>query len=518
MIRTHVVLVAALLAACVTPKPEHLTPDAAPGAISFGGGKGGPDPLAMIGTFLSTLKKPGPWDELERADGASMLSEHQALLTLDGGVSELETMSFFGQGGTPLRKLQERLRVLAKDPMISGFVLRFGDLALGATSAEELRLTLASLGKPVDCHADALGGASVVVAAGCTSLTLAPGGAIELQGPYLAPLFLKGIFTKVGVDAHFVQMGAYKGAAEALTRETPSPEMKETYEAIVAGEHAHLVASLAAWRKVDAAKAKGWIDHALYEADDAKKEGLVDGIQPYEAWLAAKAPKWVRTDLEPDPTPADTLARLLGTTPRPSGPHVALLYAVGSIVDGAGSNGALGAREEIAPRRLVAAIRAAAADARARTIAGAWNEDLNAFSMTWGGKYLDASLLQMVPLRFLPPDDPRIVGTVDAIVRTLDHQSWLKRYDAPDDGFGKMEVAFVICMYWLIEALAMTGRKDEARRRLDLARAALTPLGLMSEDVDPLSNRLSGNFPQAYSHVGLIHAAFASSPRWSEVL
>lgn len=76
----------------------------------------------------------------------------------------------------------------------------------------------------------------------------------------------------------------------------------------------------------------------------------------------------------------------------------------------------------------------------------------------------------------------------------------------------------MICTFWLIEALALCGQVDEARQAMEQALLALSPLGLLSEDIDAHSGRLWGNFPQAYSHVGLIHAAFAASPRWADLL
>lgn len=132
---------------------------------------------------------------------------------------------------------------------------------------------------------------------------------------------------------------------------------------------------------------------------------------------------------------------------------------------------------------------------------------------SYGGREVDAALLQAVSLGFLPPEDPRLVGTVEAIQSDLSHQGWLKRYRT-NDGFGEPVVAFTICTFWLIEALARMGREAEARRLMDQVRLSMSPLGLLSEDIDPLSGVMWGNFPQAYSHVGLIHAAFAASPRW----
>ena len=125
------------------------------------------------------------------------------------------------------------------------------------------------------------------------------------------------------------------------------------------------------------------------------------------------------------------------------------------------------------------------------------------------------SLLQMARLRFLQEGNPRLSGTIDAIARELAHEGWLLRYNL-NDGFGKPSVAFVICSFWLIDALACAGRR--ARSLFDCIHGALSPLGLLSEDYDTATSRTWGNFPQTYSHVGLIHAAFAVSPQWADVL
>jgi GH15 family glucan-1,4-alpha-glucosidase len=105
---------------------------------------------------------------------------------------------------------------------------------------------------------------------------------------------------------------------------------------------------------------------------------------------------------------------------------------------------------------------------------------------------------------------------VDAIRNELSHHGWLKRYRT-NDGFGVPEVAFTLCTFWLAEALARLGRTDEARALMEQMRIVQSPLGLLSEDLDPATGVMWGNFPQAYSHVGLIDAAFAASPRWSEI-
>ena len=161
--------------------------------------------------------------------------------------------------------------------------------------------------------------------------------------------------------------------------------------------------------------------------------------------------------------------------------------------------------------------QAAAEAIRAQIVTQAWCEERNGFASAYGGRDLDAALLQMATLRFLPRGDPRLSASIDATVRDLSRDGWLYRYRS-DDGLGVPEVAFVICTFWLVEALAATERSRDARAVMDSIQKVLTPLGLMSEDYATFSGQMYGNFPQAYSHVGLIHAAFAASPRWSEVL
>lgn len=168
-------------------------------------------------------------------------------------------------------------------------------------------------------------------------------------------------------------------------------------------------------------------------------------------------------------------------------------------------------------RSLEQEFRVAADRIREELIARAWNAKLGSFVAQYDGTDLDASLLQMAVLRLLPADDHRVRGTLDAIWTNLSKDGWLFRYRL-DDGFGQPKVAFIICTLWLVEALAMTGRTDEAKTVLKQVHSALSPLGLLSEDYETANLRMWGNFPQAYSHVGLIHAAFAASPRWSDIL
>jgi GH15 family glucan-1,4-alpha-glucosidase len=165
---------------------------------------------------------------------------------------------------------------------------------------------------------------------------------------------------------------------------------------------------------------------------------------------------------------------------------------------------------------LQAEFRGAADRIRAEIMEKAWNVSTSSFVGSYGGAELDASLLQLAVLRFLPPDDARLRSTIERIRRELAFEGWLKRYKR--DPMGKTEVAFTVCTFWLVEALARIGDKQAARETFERALEMLSPVGLISEDYDPVGRRMWGNFPQAYSHVGLIHAAFAASPGWVEVI
>jgi GH15 family glucan-1,4-alpha-glucosidase len=147
----------------------------------------------------------------------------------------------------------------------------------------------------------------------------------------------------------------------------------------------------------------------------------------------------------------------------------------------------------------------------------AWNAGENAFTETFGGETMDASLLLMHELGFMAADDPRFVGTVEAIERHLRRGDHLFRYAAEDD-FGLPENAFNICTFWFIDALDAIGRGDEARALFENMLGHRTRLGLLSEDLDTQSGELWGNFPQTYSMVGLINSAMHLSRSWEEAL
>jgi GH15 family glucan-1,4-alpha-glucosidase len=139
----------------------------------------------------------------------------------------------------------------------------------------------------------------------------------------------------------------------------------------------------------------------------------------------------------------------------------------------------------------------------------AYDSDVGAFVQYYGSTRLDASLLMIPLVGFLPATDPRVLGTVRAIQRHLVSDGFVARYNtAPDvDGLPPGEGAFLPCTFWLADNLALQGRYDEAREIFERLLAVRNDVGLLSEQYDPGSRRLLGNFPQAFTHVGLINTA-----------
>jgi GH15 family glucan-1,4-alpha-glucosidase len=144
--------------------------------------------------------------------------------------------------------------------------------------------------------------------------------------------------------------------------------------------------------------------------------------------------------------------------------------------------------------------------ARDEILSRAYNHQLGFFTQAFEQPYPDASNLLLPTLGLLDPKDPRFISTVRAYEQRLVDRGLMLRYRHEDD-FGRTTSAFTICSFWWVEALAMMGEIDEAITRFTDLLAYANPLGLFSEDVEPETGRLLGNFPQAYTHVGLIHAA-----------
>jgi GH15 family glucan-1,4-alpha-glucosidase len=139
----------------------------------------------------------------------------------------------------------------------------------------------------------------------------------------------------------------------------------------------------------------------------------------------------------------------------------------------------------------------------------AWSDQLGSFTQSYGSSRLDASLLLLQQVGFLPPDDPRIRSTLEAVQRGLCFDGFMLRYRTEEsiDGLPGAEGTFLPCSFWLVDALALDGRHDEAAELFERLLGVRNDLGLLAEEYDPREGRLLGNFPQAFSHVALINSA-----------
>jgi GH15 family glucan-1,4-alpha-glucosidase len=146
-----------------------------------------------------------------------------------------------------------------------------------------------------------------------------------------------------------------------------------------------------------------------------------------------------------------------------------------------------------------------------------FDKKLNSFVQSYGSKQLDASCLRIGLVGFLPPDDPRVIGTVEAIEKRLMKDGFVERYDTKKtkDGLSGGEGAFLACSFWLVTSLWLIGRKADAKTMFERLLALQNDVGLLSEEYDPVAKRMVGNFPQALSHIALLHSAFAISGLWT---
>jgi len=146
-----------------------------------------------------------------------------------------------------------------------------------------------------------------------------------------------------------------------------------------------------------------------------------------------------------------------------------------------------------------------------------YNEKIGAFTQYYECDQLDASVLMIPLVGFLPPTDPRVISTVEAVEKGLVEDGFVLRYRTTDDGsvdgLTGREGAFLACSFWLVDCLHMIGRKEDAEELFARLLALRNDLGLLSEEYDPVDGRLVGNFPQAFSHVSLVNSAYRLTGR-----
>jgi GH15 family glucan-1,4-alpha-glucosidase len=153
--------------------------------------------------------------------------------------------------------------------------------------------------------------------------------------------------------------------------------------------------------------------------------------------------------------------------------------------------------------------RAARDEIHALVCEKGFDTEKNSFVQSFGAKALDASLLLVALIGFLPAEDPRVTGTIDAIERELMRDGFVLRYkrEESDDGLPGKEGAFLACSFWLASARYLQGREEDAHRLFERLLALRNDVGLLAEEYEPRAKRFTGNFPQAFSHVALVTTA-----------
>jgi len=215
-----------------------------------------------------------------------------ASIVLSGSLAETSGQGgLFGEIEQNLRKTIERLDKAAKDDSISGVVLKLDDVSLGRGRVDELRAAIGRVraaGHKVYCRMDSADTAHYLVASACDEIVLPPSGVVMLPGVRLEVTFYKQLFDKLDVQADFLHMGAFKGAAEPYTRDKLSDEVRQNLTAIVDDFYDQMIHTIASDRKLAPEKVKELVDQGLLSAQAAKEAGLIDAVaysDEYEADL-----------------------------------------------------------------------------------------------------------------------------------------------------------------------------------------------------------------------------------------
>ncbi|MBP9086129.1 MAG: signal peptide peptidase SppA [Kofleriaceae bacterium] len=323
------------------------------------------DILTKIGQHLAT---PGPYEAPKSSTTFDPQKPHWGVIDFGGDIIERESFSLTsGSSGRELYALRQRLHGLGQQTEIAGVLLRVSGIGISIPDAIELRAAFTDLkkaGKRIACHTEGVANVEYLVLSACDEIGMAPLGDIAITGPAAMPMHLKALMDRFAIRADFLHVGAYKGAAEPLTKEAPSPEMVETLGAILDQHYTTMVEIIAQDRKLPPAQVKALIDTGLFPSDAALSAKLVDAVSSFEDFRdRVTGAAWTTLELEDDKHPGQTeaMAKLMKfagllPSPRSTAPHVAVVYAIGDIVDGDG-DGIIGAREQIASHTLIAALR-----------------------------------------------------------------------------------------------------------------------------------------------------------------
>ena len=295
----------------------------------------------------------------------------------------------FGEIKPHLREIIDRLDKAAKDDKIAGVVLKLQSPELGLGKVDELRGAIARVrkaGKKVYADVNEAQTKDYLIASACDEIIVPPTGSLLVTGLQAQVMFYKGLLDKLGLDAQFIQIGDYKGAAEPLTRTEMSPEFRKQFESVIEDYYQQMIETIAADRKLDPAKVKELIDEGLFTPERAKEVGLIDRIA-YEDELSDRLKEQLKADevvldrqygkkkLDTDFSGFGGFMKLMeimmGVEPASAsskGPRIALIYAVGPIMTGESAGSAFSDESSVGSDTIIKALRQVEKDAKVKAI------------------------------------------------------------------------------------------------------------------------------------------------------
>lgn len=319
---------------------------------------------AVLGTALMICGCPGPKGRSKPTD--KMPSGHGsevAVIRLSGAMVERTTISDFLTPSRPvLHRVLKTMRTAKEDPAIGTVVVRIDEFRAGWAQLAELRqafIRIRAAKKKLVVHLDSANNGTYYLASAADRIVMSPGASVWLLGLAMEMTFVKGLLGKLGIEADFTQMGRYKGAAEPLTRDSLSPALKESLEALLNSMHTELVSSVAEGRKLSKANVQAIIDKAPLLSEQAVASKLVDAVEPFGPSVRKLAEnRRIHWRYGKKKSKTASLTELLslftsgGIHRPPTKPHVALVYAVGHIVQGSQQNGLLDDDDVIAAQKM----------------------------------------------------------------------------------------------------------------------------------------------------------------------
>ena len=312
-----------------------------------------------------------------------------AAIKIDGAFPETETqIGLFGELEQSLAKTITRIEKAAEDDDIAGVILRLRGPAIGRGKINELRAAIARArksGTKVYADLQLAMPADYLIASACDQIIMPPGGALVLPGVRAEVMFFKDLLQKIGIEADFIQVGDFKGAAEPYMRSKMSPQLREQFESLIDDMYQQMIERVAADRKLDPDKVRQLVDQGLFTAAAAKEAGLIDRVAYEDQWKEAiqkenEADKlsviknYGKKKMDTEFSGFTGMIKLMNlmmgiesSAGRSRGDKIAVVYAVGAIMSGESEQGLFGG-STLGADTIVKALRKANKDSKVKAI------------------------------------------------------------------------------------------------------------------------------------------------------